>query len=193
MKKEKQIDCSRVKERILLGEKLNADEELHLLGCGDCQAFAQAQQMLLEPQLAPSAELDSRVLASVKASRRQPARLHGWVGRSVAAAASIVLVCYLAFALTGRRDRVTTSGKNRMTQIHCIDQDSMAEYNLAPLSSMTLEYALADNELDRLEIALEALSFGNESPETSAESGVEGARRLDYDIISLEMDMFYDL
>ena len=177
MKTEKQIDCSKVKERILLGEKLNADEELHLLGCGDCQAFAQAQQMLVEPHLAPSAELDSRVLASVKVSRRQPVWKHGWAWRSVAAAASIVLVCYLAFAMTGHWDGHAQTEENLQVT----------------LPSMTLEYALADNELDRLEVALEAMSFGAESSKASAESGVEGARRLDYDIISLEMDMFYDL
>ena len=58
---------------------------------------------------------------------------------------------------------------------------------------MTLEYALADNELDRMEIALDALNLGSEASTGSTESGVEGVRHLDYDIISLEMDMFYDL
>ena len=181
MKSDKQIDCSNVKERILLGEKLNADEELHLLGCNDCQAFAQAQQLLLEPQLAPSAELDSRVLAAVKASRKQtikpPIRRHGWAWRSIAAAASLVLVCCLAFALAGRKAKETPH------------EDTLQ----AAIPSMTLEYALADNELDRLEIALNVLNLGTEATQTNAEEGVEGVRRLDYDIISLEMDMFYDL
>ena len=177
MKTEKQIDCNRVKKRILLGEKLNADEELHLLGCSDCQAFAQAQQMLLEPHLAPSAELDSQVLASVKASRRQPVRWHSWAWRSIAAAASIVLVCCLAFALTWHRAKEARSTENLQ----------------AVIPSMTLEYALADNELDRLEIALDALTLDSESSSRSEENNVEGVRRLDYDIISLEMDMFYDL
>ncbi len=177
MKTEKQIDCSRVKKRILLGEKLNADEELHLLGCSVCQAFAQAQQMLLDPHLAPSAELDCRVLASVKASRMQPVRWHGWAWRSIAAAASIVLVCYLSFALTGRSAKEVRSAENLQ----------------AVIPSMTLEYALADNELDRLEIALDALTLDTDSSSRNEENSVEGVRRLDYDIILLEMDMFYDL
>ena len=178
MKTEKQIDCKSVKERILLGEKLNADEELHLLECRECQDFSLAQQLLLNPQLSPSAELDGRVLASVKALRRQqPIRMHGWAWRPIAAAASIVLVCCLAFVLAGRR-----AGQAPL-------EDSLQ----ATLPSMTLEYALADNELDRLEIALDALNLGVESSKAAAESGVEGVRRLDYDIISLEMDMFFDL
>ena len=178
MKRENQIDCSSVKERILLGEKLNVEEELHLLGCSDCQAFAQAQQLLLEPQLAPSAELDSRVLASVKAQRRpQLGRKHVWAWRSIAAAASIALVCCLTFVLAGRKAKEVQSEESFQ----------------AAIPSMTLEYALADNELDRMEIALDALNLGSEASTGSTESGVEGVRHLDYDIISLEMDMFYDL
>ncbi len=182
MKSEKQIDCSSVKERILLGEKLNADEELHLLECDDCQAFSEAQQLLLEPQLAPSVELDNRVLAAVKVSRKQQSikpsiRRHVWAWRSIAAAASLVVVCCLAFALAGRKAK-----------------DASHEENLqAAIPSMTLEYALADNELDGLEIALNALNLGAEATQANTEEGVEGVRRLDYDIISLEMDMFYDL
>ena len=177
MKTEKQIDCRCVKERILLGEKLNADEELHLLGCADCQAFAQAHQLLLEPQLAPSAELDSRVLSAVKAARPQPVRRHAWVLRTIAAAASLVVVCCLAFALAGRRAN-----------------DALSAESLQPeIPSMTLEYALGDNELDRMEIVLNSLDLGAESLKGGSEGGVEGVRHLDYDIISLEMDMFYDL
>ena len=177
MKSEKQIDCSSVKERILLGEKLSTDEELHLLGCADCQAFAEAQQLLLEPQLAPSAELDNCVLAAVKEARRQPVRRSMWAWRSIAAAASLVLVCCLAFALAGRKAKEAQSEETLQTAV----------------PSMALEYALADNELDGLEIALNALNLDAESSAGSTESGVEGVRRLDYDIISLEMDMFYDL
>ena len=178
MKREMQIDCNSVKERILLGEKLNVEEELHLLGCSDCQAFAQAQQLLLEPQLAPSAELDSRVLASVKAQRRpRPVRKYAWAWRSIAAAASIALVCCLTFVLAGRKAKEVQS------------EESLQ----AAIPSMTLEYALAENELDQMEIALDAMNLGMEVSKGSAESGVEGVRHLDYDIISLEMDMFYDL
>ena len=146
------------------------------------QAFAQAQQLLLEPQLAPSAELDSRVLAAVKVSHKplsiKPSiRQHGWPWHSIAAAASLVVVCCLAFALAGRKAK-----------------DASHEENLqAAIPSMTLEYALADNELDGLEIALNALNLSAEATQTNAEEGVVGVRRLDYDIISLEMDRFYDL
>ena len=44
-----------------------------------------------------------------------------------------------------------------------------------------------------MELVLDALNLGGEASKGSAESGVEGVRHLDYDIISLEMDMFYDL
>ena len=178
MERDKQIDCNSVKERILLGEKLNADEELHLLGCRDCQAYAQAQQQLLEPQVAPSAELDSRVLASVKAQRRpQPVRRHVWLRRSVAAAAALVLVCCLTFVLMMRKG----------------GQPQVEESLQATIPTMTLEYALADNELGRMEVFMDTLNLGADVSQKRTESSVEGVRRLDYDIISLEMDMFYDL
>ena len=178
MKRDNQTDCSSVKARILQGEKLNVEEELHLLGCSDCQAFAQAQQLLLEPQRAPSAELDSRVLASVKAQRKPlPVRKRAWVRHSIAAAASIVIVCCLTFMLMTRKGGQTQA------------EDSLQ----AVIPSMALEYALADNELGRMEVVLDALNLGAEASTESVENGVEGVRRLDYDIISLEMDMFYDL
>ena len=184
---DKQIDCNSVKERIVLGEKLNADEELHLLDCKDCQAFSHAHYLLMGRGESPSAKLDIRVKKAFMDAQTHPSPLRLWKRILPAAAAGIVLVGCLVYVFSFRLNAVKeiTAAKPASQQSVILEETE--------LSSWELEYALAEQELDNLEIAINELVLSTQGDKLNSDTNIERVRELDYELISLEMDMFYEL
>ena len=186
MKRQPSIDCATVKNRIALGERLNAEEGLHLLDCPECQAFADAQQLLLQEAPAPSANLDQRVKEAFKAAHHHRATLGLWKRILPAAAAAIVLAGALAFALAGKEKPADESQlAASVTRQNILDPENA-------MPAWELEFAMTDNELDRLEMDIYELALNDNTAHTP-DADIEGVFELDYEIISLEMDMLYDL
>lgn len=163
-------ECKSIEEKIIAGECLNSEEELHLLACRKCQLFSRIHSRLCIPT-APSPELDSAVMAQcmplVKKNR------HGFLRRisfSTAAAciAAVFAIC-LAFGI-----RHTSQNYSQLTNLE------------QWLFSLDME----NEELTDLELAIANLEIPPyDSAQISASVNINSPVQLHYDIISLEMDL----
>ena len=165
------IECKNVEEKIVSGEPLDVDSELHLLKCRDCQAFAHVHNAAIGlPKL--SAETDAAALAAFHSTTRRTAMR---VFLKVAALAAC-LVVLLALTLVHLKRHKTTD-----------------EFALSPEEQLMLAYSLDDDDLSEIELSLS----GMEQP-LMASSGTPAntpsllsPTALHYEILSLEMDLSF--
>ncbi len=165
------IDCKYVEEKIVLGEPLDADAELHLLGCRSCQAFAQVHNLAVGlPEL--SKETDAAVLAACHASFKRPV-MH--IFRKITAFAAC-LVVVLA-----------------LTLFHFKRHEKSSDFALSTEEQWMLSYSLDDDDVSDMELLLSGmeLSLIASSNNTVNTATLSTTTDLHYEILSLEMDLTF--
>ncbi|MBO4345691.1 MAG: hypothetical protein J5833_08040, partial [Victivallales bacterium] len=163
-------ECKTIQERIVSGVALSDDEERHLLACSECQRFAEIHNLAVGlPEI--SAATDAAVLAECHAAIRRPS-MH--IFRKVAATAVACLAVLLAFSAYRVNHRDT--------------QDGIA---LSADEQWMLGYSLENDDLSEIELSLSALELPLVASSNSASqtANYNSVKDLQYEILSLEMDM----
>ncbi|MBQ7650628.1 MAG: hypothetical protein IJS15_06690 [Victivallales bacterium] len=163
------IDCKTVEEKIVSGEPLDVDSELHLLGCRSCQAFAHVHNAAVGlPGL--SNKTDAAAMAAFHASSSRPAMR---AFRKVAAIAACLAVLLA------------------LTQIHWRRHDDSSAFTLSTEEQWMLGYSLDNDDLAEMELSLSEMELPLMASASTSASSSLSPTALHYEIISLEMDLSF--
>ncbi len=164
------LNCKNVEEKIMSGESLGVDEQLHLLECRHCQEFAAVFNLAVGiPKLDEAT--DASTLAKCRALiRRRPMRSF----RKVIATSAACLILLLAlYAIHGKR----TAPQN--------------ELSISETDQWLLAYSLDNDDISDTEIILSGLELPliSDTNEMLLTANQRSVVDLQYEILSLEMDM----
>ena len=161
------MDCKKVEEKIVAGEPLDVDAELHLLQCKNCQAFSEVHNLAVGlPEI--SEETDSAVMAKCRASLRRPAFLSF---RRIAAVAACLVIVLALSAIHWKRSK-----PNR-------------EFALSAEEQLMLEYSLGNDYMSEMELLLSDMELPLIASNNTTTNSNVSATDLHYEILSLEMDL----
>ena len=164
------IDCKHVEEKIVIGEPLDTDAELHLLGCRSCQAFAQVHNLAIGlPEL--SKDTDAAVLAACHASFKRP------VMRTLRKIAAFAACLVVVLALT---------------LLHFKRHEKSKDFALSTEEQWMLSYSLDNDDVSDMELLLSGMELPLiASSNNNVNAATLSATDLHYQILSLEMDLTF--
>jgi len=153
----KRIQCREIEGKILQGIPLSNEEEIHLLGCRECQHFSAVCQMLAE-DACPSRDTDRKVMAraseQLSAIRHAPRATHRPVSffRFVGGIAALLLAVFMLSRLVSHSPKPSVATSMRPTAAAQVQRP--ANEKTASHEAILLFFEDTSENLDTIEYEL---------------------------------------